>query len=199
MKNPYENKKKSVFFEIRMLIPYGFKNLYWYGQIRVSGNTGFTGYIANLSLTHSTSIYLNNLSIYLFLYIKYSDIFLPIYQTYRYTLNNISIDRYIPFDLPSVAVATIQSYITHCRWFEWFEKGQMIFTVCVKHLFFEFFGARITFYPTVGCRVTKINIPFFMGNEIFNIFHRIIFSKRATFLEKTAKKIVVETWTFFVR
>ncbi len=39
MKNQYENGKKSVFFEICMLIPYGVKNPYLYGLIRTSGNT----------------------------------------------------------------------------------------------------------------------------------------------------------------
>ncbi len=42
----------------------------------------------------------NNLSIYFFQYIEYINIFLSIYRTYRYILDNIiSIDRYIDISL----------------------------------------------------------------------------------------------------
>ncbi len=36
----------------------------------------------------------------------------------------------------------------------------------------------------------KMNITFFMGNEISNIFHLTIFSKKATFLKKMGEKIL---------
>ncbi len=38
-----------------------------------------------------------------------------------------------------------------------------------------------------GHLATKVNIPFFVGNEVLNIFHLTIFSKMAVFSEETAK------------
>ncbi len=51
--------------------------------------------------------------IYFFQYIEYIDIFFPIYRTYRYTLNNTSIDQYISFDLPSLVKVEISITNTH--------------------------------------------------------------------------------------
>ncbi len=41
-----------------------------------------------------------------------------------------------------------------------------------------------------GRRTTKMNITFFMGNEVLNIFHLTIFPKKATFLETMGEKIL---------
>ncbi len=75
-------------------------------------------YLVILVLLHSTPIYLNNLSIYFFRYIEYIDIFLPIYRTYQYTLDNIPIYPFrfaypcrplVNFSLPTSHPADIRS------------------------------------------------------------------------------------------
>ncbi len=45
------------------------------------------------------------------------------------------------------------------------------------------------------CLATKMNVTFFMGNEVLNIFHLTIFSKKATFLKK--RKTFFEGVTIF--
>ncbi len=49
-------------------------------------------------------------------------------------------------------------------------------------------GGEVSFEGK-GCLATKMNITFFMGNEVLNIFPLTIFSKQATFLEKLWKKM----------
>ncbi len=45
--------------------------------------------------------------------------------------------------------------------------------------------------------MTKMNITFFIGNEVLNIFYLTIFSKKATFSEKMVKKKFRGTRLFF--
>ncbi len=69
----------------------------------------------------------NNLVIYFFRYIKYIDIFFSIYQTYQYILGDISIDRYISFDLPFIIKTWIclasdklkKSLVLEKKFFKW--------------------------------------------------------------------------------
>ncbi len=71
----------------------------------------------------------------------------------------------------------------------------MFFNLCWKNCGKSFVGGHVNF-DGKGCLATKININFFVRNEVLNIFHTTIFSKKQYFPIITVKNNFWWVWLF---